>query len=140
MYDLPVLLENVPLEEQETMWFMLDGAPPHHTNAVRQQLHYLFPDKLIGRQTGNNAQYRPDITWPPRSPDFNQCDFLLWGFMKEQVYSKEVNNREELLMRIHNVADIIRQTPNLLEKTWSSLHRRMEKCIEVNGGHIEQLL
>jgi hypothetical protein len=62
MYDLPVLLENVSLEEQESMWFMLDSAPPHHTNAVRQQLHYLFPNKLIGRGTGNNAQYSPDIT------------------------------------------------------------------------------
>ncbi len=60
--------------------------------------------------------------------------------MKEQIYVKEVNNRDELLMRIINVADIIRQTPNVLETTWSSLHRRMEKCIEVNGGHIEQLL
>jgi hypothetical protein len=71
MYDLPVLLENVPLEEQELMWFMLNGAPPHHTNAVRQQLYsyYLFPDKLIGRGAGNNAQYSPDITWPPRSSD-----------------------------------------------------------------------
>ncbi|KAL4103448.1 hypothetical protein QTP88_018825 [Uroleucon formosanum] len=58
MHHLPILLENVPLEEQETMWFMLDGAPPHHTNAVRQQLHYLFPDKIIGREAGNNAQYR----------------------------------------------------------------------------------
>ncbi|KAL4084896.1 hypothetical protein QTP88_027767 [Uroleucon formosanum] len=115
MHYLPILLENVPLEEQETMWFMLDGAPPHHTNAVRQQLHYLFPDKIIGREAGNNAQY-------------------------QQVYAKEVNNRNELLMRINNVADIIRQTPNLLNKTWGSLHRRMEKCIEVNGGHIGQLL
>jgi len=35
---------------------MLDGAPPHHTNADREQLHYLFPDKFIGRQAGNNAQ------------------------------------------------------------------------------------
>uniref|UniRef100_A0A2S2R813 Transposable element Tc3 transposase n=1 Tax=Sipha flava TaxID=143950 RepID=A0A2S2R813_9HEMI len=96
MYDLPVLLENVPLEEQELMWFMLNGAPPHHTNAVRQQLHYLLPDKLIGSGVVNNAQYSPSITWPPRSPDFNPCDFFLWGFMKEQVYAKEVNNRNEL--------------------------------------------
>jgi hypothetical protein len=28
--------------------------------------------------------------------------------MKEQVCVKEVNNRDELLMRINNVADIIR--------------------------------
>jgi len=117
MYELQVLLENVPLEEQETMWFLLDDAPPQHANAVQQQLHYLFPDKLIGRQAGNNAQYRIDITWPPRSPDFNPCDFFLWGYMKELVYSKEVNSRDELLMRIHNVADIICQTPSLIEKT-----------------------
>jgi hypothetical protein len=58
--------------------------------------------------------------------------------MIEQVYAKKVNNRNELLMRINNVVDIIRQTPNVLEKTWSSLHRRVEKCIEVNGDHIEQ--
>ena len=60
--------------------------------------------------------------------------------MKEQLYAKEVNNRDELLVKIFNVADIIRQTPNLFEKTWSSLHPSMVKCVEVNGGHIEQLL
>jgi hypothetical protein len=37
--------------------------------------------------------------------------------MKEQVYTKEVNNRDELLMKINNAADIIRQTQNVLEKT-----------------------
>jgi hypothetical protein len=53
--------------------------------------------------------------------------------MKEQVYAKEIDNKNELLMRINNLADIICQTPNVLKKTWSSLHRRVEKCIEVNG-------
>jgi hypothetical protein len=70
MHDLPVLLENVPLEEQESIWFILDGGLPHHTNAVRQQLHYLFSDKFIDIGTGNNTQYSPDVTWPPRSSDF----------------------------------------------------------------------
>jgi hypothetical protein len=56
---------------------MLNGAPPHNTNVVRQQLHYLFPNQLIGREAENNAQYSPDITWPPRSPDFNPCNFFL---------------------------------------------------------------
>jgi hypothetical protein len=55
---------------------------PHHTNAVRQQLHYLFLDKLIGRGARNNSQYSPDITWPPRSPDFNPCDFS-YGFYEQ---------------------------------------------------------
>jgi len=48
----------------------------------------------------------------------------------------QLNDRDELLMRINNVADIIRQIPNLLEKTWSLFHRRMEKCIKVNETRI----
>ncbi|KAL4103449.1 hypothetical protein QTP88_018826 [Uroleucon formosanum] len=62
--------------------------------------------------------------------------------MKEQVYAKEVNNRNELLMRINNVADIIRQTPNLLNKTWGSLHRRMEKNFQMklNKKSFEKLV
>jgi len=35
--------------------------------------------------------------------------------MKEQIYAKEVNNRDELLMQINNVVDIICQKSNLLE-------------------------
>lgn len=54
------------------------------------------------------------------------------GFYEEQVYAQEVNNRDELLMRINNVADIIRHTPNLFEKSLRSLHDRLEKCNEVN--------
>jgi hypothetical protein len=75
IYDLPVLLET--LKEQELLWFMLNSARPHHTNAIRQQLHYIFPDKRIGRGVGNNVQYSPDIIWPPRSLDLNPCDFFL---------------------------------------------------------------
>jgi len=47
---------------------------------------------------------------------------------KGHVYAKELNNRDELFMKINNVTDIICQTPNLLEKTWSSLHRWMESA------------
>lgn len=48
-----------------------------------------------------------------------------------KVFTKEVNNRDVLLIIINNVADINSQTPNLLGKTWNSLHQSMEKCIEV---------
>lgn len=54
MYILRIILRNVPLEEKETMWFMLDGAPPHRTKTVRQQIQYLFHNPLNGREAGNN--------------------------------------------------------------------------------------
>lgn len=55
------LLENVPLEIRNQMWFMHDGAPPHFSNLVRQHLSNTFGCRWIGRGG--------PILWPPRSPD-----------------------------------------------------------------------
>jgi hypothetical protein len=35
---LPVLLEDVPLQQSQNMWFMHDGAPAHFARAVRRHL------------------------------------------------------------------------------------------------------
>lgn len=53
--------------------------------------------------------------------------------MEKKVFAKEVNIREELLLRTNNAVDIIRQSSTLLERIWILLHRSMEKFIEVNG-------
>lgn len=92
---------------------MLDRAPIHHKNSVRQQLQYFSVVDLLvaGKKADDNAQYRSAIVWPPHSPYFNPCDFFLLGVMKEQVYAKEVNNMDKPLIRINDVVDIIRQTP-----------------------------
>jgi hypothetical protein len=37
--DLPVLLKHVPLQQEQHMWFMHDGAPPHLLCSVRQHLN-----------------------------------------------------------------------------------------------------
>ncbi|EFN60466.1 hypothetical protein EAG_00004, partial [Camponotus floridanus] len=28
--------------------------------------------------------------WPPRSPDYNPCDFFLWGALKERIYFNRI--------------------------------------------------
>lgn len=43
MYNLPVLLENVLLKEQETMWFMVNDAPLNHTNYSLTTITLTFP-------------------------------------------------------------------------------------------------
>lgn len=53
--------------------------------------------------------------------------------MEEKVFAKEVNIREELLVRTNNAVDVIRQSSILLERIWILLHRLMKKSIEVNG-------
>ncbi|XP_050522916.1 uncharacterized protein LOC126905895 [Daktulosphaira vitifoliae] len=138
--NLPNLLEDVPNEIQETMWFMMDGAPPHHTNAVREQLFFMFPEGIIGRQAGNRAHYRPNIVWPPRSPDLTPCDFFLWGYLKEKVYCNEVSSKEELIARIFEACRSINGISDIYEKIRYSMKKRLQLCVQKQGGHIEQYL
>jgi hypothetical protein len=46
--------------------------------------------------------------------------------MKSEVYKEKVNTRDELVARTMNSAALIKQERQDL--------RRVEKCIEVNGG------
>ncbi|XP_048520647.1 neuroligin-1-like [Dendroctonus ponderosae] len=54
---LPILLEDVPLQGRISMWLLQDGAPPHYGAAV-----------VIGRGGF--------VEWAPRSPDLNPMDFF----------------------------------------------------------------
>ena len=73
---LPEILEELPLQLRQVMWFMDDGAPPHFTLNVRNYLHQHYPNRWIGR--GNDAP----VNWPPRSPDLTPLDYFLCGVSK----------------------------------------------------------
>lgn len=68
-HELPILMENVPLDIRRNLWFMHDGAPPHRGQVVTEYLNEHFPRRWIG----NNS---PNVAWPPRSPDLNAMDFF----------------------------------------------------------------
>ena len=79
--------------------------------------------------------------WPPRSPDLTPLDFCLWGWMKGEVYKEKVNTRDELVARIMNSAALIKKgRQDDLRRATRSIAKRVEKCIEVDGGIFEQLL
>jgi hypothetical protein len=52
------------------------GATINTANATTALLQELFGERIVGRGT-----------WPPRFPDLTPPDFVLWGFLKERVYS-----------------------------------------------------
>ena len=62
------------------LWWAQDGTPAHRLIAVRDRLIDVF---------GNNGVIGlgHDVEWPPRSPDLTPCDFFLWGYMKDKVFS-----------------------------------------------------
>lgn len=111
-------------------WYQLDGAPAHSTIAVHQQLTLMFEDRWIGP--------RGPWNWPPRSPDLTPMDFYLWGRIKELVYSRPVQTRNELLNRVHDAFTNL--SPDELRRAVSQgVYDRVIQCLGQNGGHIEQL-
>jgi len=64
-----------------------------------------------------------------------RSDFCLWGWMKSEVNEEKVNTRDELVARIMNSAVLLKQErqDDLMGAT-RTVVKRVEKCIEVDGG------
>jgi hypothetical protein len=62
----------------EETFFQQDGAISHTARDSMAAVRNLFPNHVISRYG--------DMTWPARSPDLSACDFLLWGYLKSQVF------------------------------------------------------
>jgi len=61
--------------------------------------------------------------------------------MKSEVYKEKVNTRDELFARIMNSAALIKQErQDDLRIATHTIAKRVEKCIEVDGGIFELLL
>jgi len=70
-----------------------------------------------------------------------RSDFCLWGWMKSEVYKEKVNIRDELVARIMNSALLIKQErQHDLRRATRTIAKRVEKCMEVDGGIFEHLL
>jgi len=55
--------------------------------------------------------------------------------MKSEVYKEKVNTRDELVARIMNSATLIKQErQDDLRRAKRTVAKRVEKCIEVDGG------
>ena len=129
---LPELLEEIPAMERFRMWYMHDGAPPHFSVVARQFLDENYHNRWIGR-----AGPHP---WPPRSPEMNPLDYFLWGHIKALVYKTPIQSEEDLRNRIINSCDIIKNTPGIFRRVRNSMMRRLDGCIEAEGGHFQHLI
>ena len=70
-----------------------------------------------------------------------RSDFCLWGRMKSEVYKEKTNTRDELVARNMNSAAVIqKERQDDLRSATRAVVKRVEKCIEVDGGIFEHLL
>lgn len=122
-------IEEIPLLERANSYLQLDGAPIHGTRPVVAWLENHFPNKWIGRRS-------PVINWPPRSPDLTPADFFLWGHLKNEVYKTRAGDINELCARI--TAECNNIPRQVLINVAINNRRRIEKCIELEGGLVEK--
>jgi hypothetical protein len=80
------------------------------------------------------------IQWPPRSPDVTPLDVCLWGWMKGEVYKRQVITQDQLFARILDPASRIKRHEVQIRRTARDLHARVAKWTEVGGGILEHLL
>lgn len=129
---LPVLLEEVPLQIRQHLWFMHDGAPAHFSIRARTHLDEVYANQWIGRGG--------PVNWPARSPDLNPLDFCIWGYLKSLIYTNPVENIDDLRNRIVAGCETIRNSPGIFHRIRNSMRRRVDACIEAEGGHFQHLL
>ena len=113
------------IDRDQDMIFMQDGAPPHYATAVRHFLNDALPGQWLGR--------RGPLEWPARSCDITPCDFFLWGWAKEQVYSRSPSTLEELE---HAIRDVLTNIPAefLKKSVMNEIPNRLRKLTDRNGG------
>jgi hypothetical protein len=87
----------------------------------------VFPGRLISKRL-----------WPPRSPDLSPPRLLLWGHLKDTVYSDHPHTLQELQANIQRTVDTI--STGTLQNVFANMIRHVHLCEERNDGHFQNLL
>ena len=71
-------------------------------------------------------------------PDLTPCDFFLWGYMKDKVFSTPPRDVDELREKIGPRIQCLTRTA-CLHSTGSTRYAQNEQCfcVEREDGHVE---
>jgi len=112
------------------MWLQQDGAPAHFAANFRAFLNRRFGNHWIGRGG--------PVPWPPRSLDLNALDSYFWRYCKDTVYADAPITRIDMIERIRRACAAV--TPEVIRAVMNNVRRRLEMCLQNEGGVIEHLL
>ena len=76
--------------------------------------------------------------WPQRSPDLRPPDYFLWGYLKRIVYQNEPQTIVALKANI--TEEIQAVTADVLARNFQNIARRVQSCLDANGGHFQHML
>lgn len=129
---LPQALADAQFEVANLNQIILqqDGAPPHCTREVVAHLNSTF-SIWIGRQG--------KIKWPARSPDLAPCDYFLWGYLKNKIYSH--GPLETIALLKNRILEECKNIPSqFIVNAVNNFENRLAHCLEIRGGIFENLL
>jgi len=112
-------------EELSIGYFQQDGATSHFTS------HHGRNSVFCGNRVITKG------LWPPRSPDLPP-DHFLWGHLKGRVYQNKPRTVDGLKAKI--TEEIQAVTADVLARTSQNMARRVESCLDANGGHFQHML
>ena len=76
--------------------------------------------------------------WTPRSPDLTPPHYFLRGYLKGRVYQTKPRTIDALQANI--TEEIQAVTANVLARTFQNMARRVQSCLDANGGHFQHML
>lgn len=125
---LPELLEDCFEQIGSVFIFQQDGAPAHTAKHTQDFLLMNCPDFIDKNE------------WPPNSPDLNPLDYHVWGEMMTRYssLSPKPTDIAQLKEALQKIWDELPQAS--INKAISTFRPRLQSCIAVKGGHIEQRL
>jgi hypothetical protein len=107
--DLSVLLEQVPLHQQQNTWFMHDGARTHFLHIVRKHLNQTFGELLVACEGL--------VYWPARYPDLNILDLDCGDTWKFGIFSTDKLPRDTTAKNMESFSKDSIDTRNILQIT-----------------------
>jgi hypothetical protein len=126
----PKLEELTQNHDNDNIWFQQDGATAHTSRRSMEILRQMFPGHLIS--------LRGDVGWPPRSPDLTPCDFFLWGYLKEKVYTHRPRTIDELKAAITEEINAI--PLNMTRRVMDNFRERLQQCVVNGGRHLQDII
>ena len=114
-------------EELSIRYFQQDGATSHTSHASMAEIQSFFGDRVISKGLG-----------PPRSSDLTSPDYFLPGYLKGRVYRNKPRNIDALKANITEEVQAV--TAGVLARTLQNVARRVQSCLDANGGHFQHML
>ena len=103
-----------------------DGATSLTSHASMAEIQSFFGDRITSKGL-----------WPQRSPNLTPPDFLR-GYLKGRVYQNKPRTIEALKANI--TEEIQTVTADVLARNFQNMARRVQSCLDTNGGHFQHML